>query len=646
MEPLAAGDPVRVSDFALRGRLGAGGMGEVFLGWSPGGKAVAVKVVHPHLARQAEFRRRFRQEVAAARAVSGAFTAPVVASGPEDDPPWIATLYVPGPSLAEAVAKVGALPEGSVWPLAAGLVEALRAIHAEGLLHRDLKPSNVLLAADGARVIDFGIARAMDTTALTGTGTTIGTPGFMSPEQAEGDQVSSASDVFSLGAVLAFAATGGEPFGQGPPLAVLHRVVNGEPRLDGLHGPVRSLITSCLAKNPADRPTTGQLLDRITSHWQPPADFPDTPPWPQAVTALTDAHATPATALYTVHDATQPSHHSAPTLTAPPQGAQTHPAQRPPETGPDPRPTREPQPDTLAARFRHAQQLGQAGEHAQAAQLFAEVAADRARVLGADHPDTLDARFNHAWQLGDKGDNAQAVRLFAELIADRARVLGADHPDTLRTRHLHAYVLGNAGEPTEAARLFAELVADRTRVLGADHPDTLGARSLHASNLGATGKHAEAARLLAEVLADRLRVLGADHPDTQGTRAPHAWQLACAGQYAEAVRLFAELIAYRARVLGADHPDTLKARYQHAYVLGNAGEPAEAARLFAELVADRTRVLGADHPDTLSTRSLHASNLGATGKLRQSARLLAKVRADRVRVLGPDHPDTKGTPTQ
>ncbi|MEV5085155.1 serine/threonine-protein kinase [Streptomyces sp. NPDC056159] len=170
LEPLAAGDPTRVGGFTLRGRLGAGGMGQVFLGRSLAGRAVAVKVVHPHLAQQAEFRLRFRQEVTAARAVSGAFTAPVVAAGPDDDPPWLATVYVPGPNLAESVAAGGPLPEASLWPLLAGLVEALQAVHAATLVHRDLKPSNVLLAADGPRVIDFGIARALDATALTAAG--------------------------------------------------------------------------------------------------------------------------------------------------------------------------------------------------------------------------------------------------------------------------------------------------------------------------------------------------------------------------------------------------------------------------------------------------------------------------------------------
>lgn len=316
MEALRAGDPERVGEVVLRGRLGAGGMGEVFLGRSPGGRAVAVKVVHPHLARQREFRRRFAREVAAARAVSGAFTAPVVAAGPEDDPPWIATVYVPGPDLAEAVERVGPLPEGSVWLLAAGLTEALQAIHGERLLHRDLKPSNVLVAADGPRVIDFGIARASEGTVLTGTGQVMGTPGFMSPEQAEGGNVGPASDVFALGAVIAYAAGATAPFGQGAPLEVLHRVVNGQPRLDALQGPLHELALACLAKNPAERPTLPQLLDRITSHWDPPDESPGMSPWPAAVTALIHHRTTHSTAPYTRPGGPVPTH-SAPTVAAP-----------------------------------------------------------------------------------------------------------------------------------------------------------------------------------------------------------------------------------------------------------------------------------------------------------------------------------------
>ena len=208
-------DPQKVGPYWLLGRLGGGGMGEVFLCRSPGGRLVAVKVVRSELAAQAEFRNRFAREVAAARKVSGLFTAPLVDADVDAAVPWLATAYVPGLSLAEAIMEHGPLPAAPVLALAAGLAEGLAAIHAAGIVHRDLKPSNVLLADDGPRIIDFGISRAAEATALTGTGLVIGSPSFMSPEQARGHLVGPPSDVFSLGAVLAFAANGQGPFGTG-----------------------------------------------------------------------------------------------------------------------------------------------------------------------------------------------------------------------------------------------------------------------------------------------------------------------------------------------------------------------------------------------------------------------------------------------
>jgi hypothetical protein len=264
MEPLSANDPRSVGEFQLRARLGVGGMGQVYLGYSPAGRAVAVKVVHSELARDAEFRHRFGREVAAARAVGGMYTAPVVAAGLDDDPPWLATAYVPGPPLADLVARHGALPELAVWRLGAGLAEALRAVHACGLVHRDLKPANVLLAADGPHVIDFGISRAFDGTQLTAVGMVVGTPGYMSPEQAEGAQVGPASDVFSLGCVLAFAASGNAPFGGGSAASVLYRVVTGRPDLTSVPDKLREVISGCLAKDPKQRPELAALGAMIT----------------------------------------------------------------------------------------------------------------------------------------------------------------------------------------------------------------------------------------------------------------------------------------------------------------------------------------------------------------------------------------------
>jgi outer membrane protein assembly factor BamB len=299
MEALTPADPQAVGEFRLRARLGAGGMGQVFLATSPGGRMVAVKVIHPQLARDSEFVRRFRAEVAAARRVSGMYTAPVVAAGVDDRPPWLATAFVPGPSLQDVVSRYGPLPVPALWRLAAGLADALRAIHATGLVHRDLKPANVLLAADGPRVIDFGIARAFtDSSRLTATGEIIGTPSFMSPEQGQGSEAGPASDVFSLGSVLAFAASGSSPFSVGPgglPAAVLYRVVHTAPELDRVPPEVREVIQACLAKDPAWRPDLGQVAARGAAAAErlglSPAVF-----WPPEVARVIEAQQTASTA--------------------------------------------------------------------------------------------------------------------------------------------------------------------------------------------------------------------------------------------------------------------------------------------------------------------------------------------------------------
>ncbi|MFF1477641.1 serine/threonine-protein kinase [Streptomyces sp. NPDC058301] len=255
-------DPMRVGPYRIVGRLGSGGMGWVYLGRSPAGRAVAVKVVRPELAADDEFRRRFAREVAAARLVGGAFTAAVVDADPEAELPWLATAYVPGPALSEAVGSDGPLTGGQARRLGAGLVEALQAIHGAGVVHRDLKPSNVLLAADGPRVIDFGISSVAGATGLTRAGALMGTPPYMSPEQMTGSgRVGPASDVFSLGGVLVYAVTGRPPHGHGA--GVAYRVVHAEPELDDVPGELMPLVAECLAKRPEDRPGLDALLQGL-----------------------------------------------------------------------------------------------------------------------------------------------------------------------------------------------------------------------------------------------------------------------------------------------------------------------------------------------------------------------------------------------
>ncbi|AYN39995.1 serine/threonine protein kinase [Streptomyces dangxiongensis] len=259
-QPLQADDPPVVGGYRLAARLGAGGMGRVYLSHTRGGRPVAIKVVRPELADDPGFRRRFGREISAARRVRGAYTAELIDADADGTPPWLATLYVPGPSLTEAVARRGPLPVPAVLWLMAGVAEALQAIHGAGIVHRDLKPSNVLLAADGPRVIDFGIALAADGTAYTATGGAIGTPSFMAPEQASGGEVTAATDVFALGQTAAFAALGRPLYGDGPAVNILYRIVHSRPDLSVLPEPLRPLLARCLDADPAQRATTAEIL--------------------------------------------------------------------------------------------------------------------------------------------------------------------------------------------------------------------------------------------------------------------------------------------------------------------------------------------------------------------------------------------------
>ncbi|MEU5232435.1 serine/threonine-protein kinase [Streptomyces anulatus] len=316
IRPLAAGDPARIGPYPLLGRLGAGGMGRVYLARSAGGRTVAVKVVHEEHIANGEFRARFRREIEAARRVGGRYTAPVLDADADAEPPWVATGYVPGPSLEQAVREHGPLPAESVHALAEGLLRALRGIHAAGIVHRDLKPSNVLLTVDGPRVIDFGIARALQVSVeslLTSTGMVIGSPGFMAPEQILGEETGPGADVFSLGCVLMYAATGRLPFGAGVSNqhAVMFRIVQSPPDLAAVTDtPLRELIERCLTKSVAERPGVDVLLEGLTPSpssaaphgaWLPPvllarlaqqsallldAEVPEVPEVPGAVDAV------------------------------------------------------------------------------------------------------------------------------------------------------------------------------------------------------------------------------------------------------------------------------------------------------------------------------------------------------------------------
>ena len=260
-EPLTSDDPRQVGGYQVRARLGTGGMGRVYLAITPAGRRVALKMVRAEFGDDEQFRARFRQEVAAAQRVHGLFTAQVLDADPDAPQPWLATCYVPGLSLRQAVTEFGPLPRDTVVLLMAGIAEALQAIHLAGIVHRDLKPANVILAADGPRVIDFGIAQAAAAPALTGSGSRVGSPRFMAPEQARGQPATVAVDLFALGSLATYASTGHPPFGTDHPLAVLGRVLHDRPRLDGCPPDLRGLIERCLAKDPAQRPPPGGIIE-------------------------------------------------------------------------------------------------------------------------------------------------------------------------------------------------------------------------------------------------------------------------------------------------------------------------------------------------------------------------------------------------
>jgi hypothetical protein len=334
VQPLESADPRQVAGYRLIGRLGAGGMGRVFLAISPGGRPVAVKVARAELADDPVFRARFRTEVALARRVQAFCTAPVVDADAESDPPWLATVYVPGPSLQQAVRDFGPLPAPTVRTLVAGLAEALSAVHADGIVHRDLKPSNVLLAADGPRLIDFGISRALEGTALTRTGLLVGSPGFIAPEQVRGGRAGPPADVFALGATMLYAATGRPPFGEGPGHAVVFRAVTQEPDLSGLPPDLRRLAARCLAKDPAERPTATEALVYLTDT---AAATPSAPGWlPDAVATVAEQQATVLRTLPRTPAATRPE--TAAATRAPAPARSPAPAQAPAAAAPAPAP--------------------------------------------------------------------------------------------------------------------------------------------------------------------------------------------------------------------------------------------------------------------------------------------------------------------
>ncbi|GAA1442277.1 protein kinase domain-containing protein [Nocardiopsis tropica] len=534
MQPLHPTDPRRVGRYRLTHRLGAGGMGRVYLALTPASRRIVVKVVLTEYADEPDFRARFAREVEAARRVGGFHTAPVVDADPEAESPWIASAFIPGPSLGRAVREHGPLPEPALRALAAGLTEGLEAIHACGLIHRDLKPDNIILASDGPRIIDFGIARAPDAARVTMTGMPVGTPSYMSPEQTEGAVVGPSSDVFSMGTVLAYAATGTNPFAAQSVPAVIRRLIGPAPEPEGVPGPLRDLVAACWRHAPAARPAPVEILslfgdDDLSGAWPPPHLAG---PGPES--------APPATGV------------PAPG-TAPPTGS---PAPLPPPDTAAPG-TRS---DALTVLEDRARAAAQTGDPSAALHAYRALLLEQLRVLGPHHHGTLSTRREIAHWTGARGDVEDARHGYEALLVETERVLGPDHLETLRTRRHAALLVDRVHGHDRALRVAAPLLRDHARVLGGDHPETLALRFRVVQWEASGGDRAGALAALRSLLDDMLRVLGPEHAETLRCRAYVAHWSGWAGDPHGAVGQLLTLLSDQARVLGPDHEDTDRTR--------------------------------------------------------------------------------------
>ncbi|MFJ1753499.1 protein kinase [Kitasatospora sp. NPDC088134] len=607
-------DVREIGPYRVLRELGSGGMGQVHLCRTAGGVLVAVKVLHPEQARDADARRRFAREARAARRVGGVWTAPVLDADPDAERPWLAIAYVPAPSLAELLRATGPLPAASVRRLGAGIAEALEAVHVAGLVHRDLKPGNILVTAHGPKVIDFGISRAPGQT-LTLDGLT-GTPGYMSPEQIERpDRVGPPSDVFALGAVLATLARGRHPWTgpDDPPQdiwPVLRRTVEARPELDGVPAELLPAVTRCLDPDPAARPTPRQLLALLRPD-------PQAPWLPPAGLALVAEH---------VERALRPADTVA-------DAAADAPAVRP---------------HPLIAR--HAEVLDLIGRRAVAELLPPATAAPALEQLlplaeelyGTDHPDAFDLRLAHARATGESGEDARAAVLLAELVEHAARVLGPDAPAVLEQRLELVHRTARTGNLPVAVGTAARL-AERVRATTAP-TDPLHYRThLRLGELLAEGQQFDSAAAAYQLAADGLAGQhGEQHPDVLEARYWQAhWTYAENPAGGAAVALFDRLAVEAEAALGPAAMETLSAREGHAYATAGAGHTDRALALYRRLVQDCTALRGPEDELTLTARNGLARHLGEAGDARAAAYAFEELARDCATALGPHHPRTR-----
>ncbi|MER7341812.1 serine/threonine-protein kinase [Streptomyces sp. NPDC000075] len=625
--------------------LGQGGMGQVWQAFDEQLKrAVAVKIL---LAGREDEKAvsRFRREATIGARLHHPGITVVHDVGHDAGQLFIVMELLNGRDLASLLSESPhGLPIADALSLAIQIIDALAAAHDQGIVHRDLKPANVFLHQGRVKICDFGIARAIDSTAgLTSKNLLLGTPPYMAPEQWRGETVDTRCDLYAYGCLLYAMLTGTTPF-TGNLQALMHQHSHKAPAPSRTHRPeipqaldslVLALLEKAVEDRPADAHTVHRALAAIT-HVTEPDTAPQVPQSGGATFVddlIQQAVAAAESDVVRARD-----------LCA----AIVEVATR--SLGPDHQ-------STLRARHYHAVWVGTAGAPARARDLYEALIPDVTRVLGADHFDTLTFRHHHPWWVGEAGDPARARDLYEALIPDLIRVLGPDHPDTLAACCEHARWVGEGGDAARARDLYEALIPNLTRVLGPDHLDALTTRRQHARRVGEAGNPARARDLYEALIRNLTRVLGPDHPDTLRAGSSHAEWVGKAGNPTAARDLGAVLIRDLTRVLGPEHLDTLTARRRHAWWVGKAGNPAwwvgeggdpawlvgeasaaaTARDLHVTLIRDLTRILGTNHPDTLTARSNHAWWVGEAGNPETARDLHAVLMPHLIRVLGPDH---------
>lgn len=664
--------------YQLLDLIGRGGMGEVWRARDESlGRQVAVKCLKPtgpphDRSFTGVLRERFRREARVAAALQHRGVTVVHDFGEHEGVPYLVMELLEGRNLGQLLEDNTRrpLPVDDVIDIAEQVADALGYTHRQGIVHRDLKPANIMRLTDGTvKICDFGIARlAQDigfTSKLTGTGISMGTPHYMSPEQIGGADVDHRSDLYSLGCVLYEIATGAPPFDLDDAWGILvgHRDTPPEPpRTHRAELPefFERIVLDLLAKAPEDRPEdAGALRRRITlartggqretgpaGHRVPgptgpphlvPSVRPALPPaggGPHGLPAWTRSMTAGRRATGAQRGGAAPADHAAGLTGAWTTGVRPV---APPAA------SRAPAADalrSLARRHEAGLGLSRLGRWAEAGEIHRAVAAERARLLGAAHPETLASRYERGFSLSRTGHDTEALSEFGQVAEGRARAFGPDHPETLAARQETAYVLGRLGRYAEAHQAYVAVLAARERTAGPDHPDTLRCRHNLAFNLGRLGHHEESYRMSREVADARARVLGAGHPDTLVTLFEVGYALGRAERWQEALDMYAQVTRARTAALGVAHPDTLAARYETGICLGRLGRGAEALELYRALVHDRTAANGPDDPETLRARHGLGVNLGRLGRWEEALAESRAVCAARERTLGPDHPDT------